>query len=196
MSPPFVSSPGKPMPPMWATFSRFLEYLWPRDAPALRRRVVVSLMLVLLGKGIGLVMPFAYKATVDRMMPGMQGAADVTIALAASYALARFGSVISDNLRNIVFERVGQDATRRLAERVFAHGDAHRRQRLLHLVLTAGVRHSLSPPAGRPTAPSPARARRWCAAASRAPSCGVRSRRVASPAGIMKPATIPPPGRC
>ena len=34
---------------------------------------------------------------------------------------ARFGGVLMDNLRNGIFERVGQDATRRLAETTFRH---------------------------------------------------------------------------
>ena len=34
---------------------------------------------------------------------------------------ARFGGVLFDNLRNAIFERVGQDAARRLAENVFRH---------------------------------------------------------------------------
>ena len=34
---------------------------------------------------------------------------------------ARFGSVLADNLRNAVFEKVGQQAGRRLAARVFRH---------------------------------------------------------------------------
>ncbi len=45
----------------------------------------------------------------------------IAIALVAAYAGARFGGVLFDNLRNVVFERVGQDATRRLAENVFSH---------------------------------------------------------------------------
>jgi ATP-binding cassette subfamily B protein len=41
--------------------------------------------------------------------------------LVVAYAVARFGGVLADNLRNAVFERVGQDAARRLAARVFRH---------------------------------------------------------------------------
>ncbi|MFX4721726.1 ABC transporter transmembrane domain-containing protein, partial [Acinetobacter baumannii] len=37
------------------------------------------------------------------------------------YAAARFSGTLFDNVRNVVFERVGQDATRRLAARVFRH---------------------------------------------------------------------------
>ena len=51
----------------------------------------------------------------------MEPAAAIAIALVAAYAAARFGGVLFDNLRNAIFERVGQDATRRLAETTFRH---------------------------------------------------------------------------
>ena len=38
-----------------------------------------------------------------------------------AYATARFGGVLTDNLRNAVFEKVGQSAARRLSARVFRH---------------------------------------------------------------------------
>ena len=41
--------------------------------------------------------------------------------LVAAYATARFAGVLSDNLRNALFEKVGQDAARRLAGTVFRH---------------------------------------------------------------------------
>ena len=41
----------------------------------------------------------------------------VVAGLVLAYAGARFGGVLSDNLRNAVFEKVGQDAARRLAGR-------------------------------------------------------------------------------
>ena len=41
--------------------------------------------------------------------------------LVGSYATARFAGVLSDNLRNALFEKVGQDAARRLAGTVFRH---------------------------------------------------------------------------
>jgi ATP-binding cassette subfamily B protein len=39
--------------------------------------------------------------------------------LVLAYALGRFAGTGFDNLRNIIFERVGQEATRALAEDVF-----------------------------------------------------------------------------
>ena len=126
-----------PLPPVWATLRRFLPYLWPADAPALRRRVVVAMLCVLAAKVISLAMPFAYKAAIDRMVPGMEPAASLAIALVAVYAGARFGSVLFDNLRNAVFEKVGQEAGRRLADDVFVH--LHRLSLRFHLDRRTGA---------------------------------------------------------
>ena len=50
-----------------------------------------------------------------------RAATTLIVALVLGYAAARFGTTLFDNLRNTVFERVGQDATRRLASQVFRH---------------------------------------------------------------------------
>jgi ABC-type transport system involved in Fe-S cluster assembly fused permease/ATPase subunit len=119
--PPDSPHSNAPVPPAWATLRRFLPYLWPADAPALRRRVIIAMLLVLLAKATSLLMPFAYKAAVDRMAPGMEPAVGLAIALVMGYAGARFASVLFDNLRNTIFERVGQEASRRLSDHVFGH---------------------------------------------------------------------------
>jgi ATP-binding cassette subfamily B protein len=134
--PPDTAS-SSPVPPIWATFRRFLPYLWPADAPALRRRVVVAMALVLLAKLVTLVMPFAYKAAIDRMAPGLEPAAGLAMALVVAYAGARFGGVLFDNLRNAVFEKVGQEAGRRLADDVFIH--LHRLSLRFHLDRRTGA---------------------------------------------------------
>src|SRR5687768_18368947 len=105
----------------WSTLRRFLPYLWPVGEPRLRTRVVVAVLLVLAAKAATLTMPFAYKAAVDRMSVGMDSAAGLIMALVIAYAGARFAGVLFDNIRNAIFERVGQDAARRLAESVFRH---------------------------------------------------------------------------
>jgi ABC-type transport system involved in Fe-S cluster assembly fused permease/ATPase subunit len=108
--------------PGWSSLRRFLPYLWPAGETALKTRVVLSLLFVLVSIAITtLVMPLAYGAAVDRMTAGMRGETAVAIALVAAYAGARFGGVLLDNLRNAIFERVGQDAERRLAETTFRH---------------------------------------------------------------------------
>ncbi len=107
--------------PSFATLRRFLPYLWPADRPALRMRVAIGLALVLGSKAITLVMPFAYKAAIDRMVPGMEPAVMLAVALIVAYAAARFGGVLFDNMRNAIFEKVGQEASARLSVDVFRH---------------------------------------------------------------------------
>jgi len=108
--------------PGFAALRRFLPYLWPAGEPALKARVLLSLALVVVSILVTtLVMPLAYGAAINRMTAGMEPAASVAIALIAAYAGARFSGVLFDNMRNGIFERVGQDATRRLAEATFRH---------------------------------------------------------------------------
>ena len=102
------------------TLLRFLPLLWPKGEGELKARVIAALVLVLAGKAIGLTVPYALKWVVDSMS-GPPTAATIVVALVAAYAAARFGGVLADNLRNAVFEKVGQQAGRRLAARVFRH---------------------------------------------------------------------------
>jgi ATP-binding cassette subfamily B protein len=104
----------------FAALWRFLPMLWPKDETELKIRVVAALLLVLAGKAAVLLMPFAYKAVVDGMSAHRQPFGVVAM-LVAGYAAARFAGVLSDNLRNALFEKVGQDAARRLSGSVFRH---------------------------------------------------------------------------
>jgi ATP-binding cassette, subfamily B, heavy metal transporter len=123
-------------PSVWPTLARFLPYLWPRDAPAQQLRIVISGALVLLSMGIKLSMGFLLAGAIDRMQPGMEAGVLLAIGLVIAYGGARFAGVLFDNLRNTVFERVGQDATRHLAESVFAH--LHRLSLRFHLARRTG----------------------------------------------------------
>ncbi len=106
----------------WDTMRRFLPYLWPSGQPGLKARVVLSFSLVLVSIAVTtIVMPLAFGAAVDRLTAGREAAVGIAIALVVAYAAARFGGVLLDNLRNGIFETVGQDATRRLSEETFAH---------------------------------------------------------------------------
>jgi ATP-binding cassette, subfamily B, heavy metal transporter len=120
--PPLMPDPdAQATKPDFAVMRRFLPYLWPKDYPALRVRIVFAVLLVVLSKLIQFSMGWLYGQAIDRMTPGLESGVTIAIALVAAYAGARFTGVLFDNLRNVVFERVGQDATRRLAENVFAH---------------------------------------------------------------------------
>jgi len=114
-------APTSDAKPDFAVMRRFLPYLWPKDEAGLRVRIVFALLLVVISKLIQLSMAWVYGRAIDRMVPGMEDSVAIAIALVAAYAGARFGGVLFDNLRNVAFERVGQEATRRLAENVFSH---------------------------------------------------------------------------
>jgi len=103
----------------FAALWRFLPMLWPQGEPELKLRVMVAVLLVLAGKAVMLLAPYALKLAVDRMTA--HAAFAVVAGLVVAYAAARFGGVLSDNLRNAIFEKVGQDAARRLAANVFRH---------------------------------------------------------------------------
>jgi ATP-binding cassette subfamily B protein len=123
-------------PADWGTVRRFLPYLWPAERPDLRWRIAWAVVFVVLAKAVVLVLPFAYAGAVDAMAADGDPAVWVALALVIAYAAGRFATVAFDNIRNIVFERVGQDAVRNLTEDVFAR--LHRLSLRFHLSRRTG----------------------------------------------------------
>ncbi len=117
-----ASIPTRPEPPLIPTLRRFLPYLWPADAPGLKARIVAAMSFVLASKIVQVfVVAYALKVAVDTMAGGDRSMGWFVVAVVAGYAAARFSTTLFDNLRNTVFERVGQVATMNLAARVFRH---------------------------------------------------------------------------
>ncbi|WP_174286587.1 ABC transporter ATP-binding protein/permease [Sphingomonas bacterium] len=120
--PPDIYTPTSSERPMLPTLRRFLPYLWPAGETGLKARIVIAMLLVAASKILQVyVVAYALKYAVDAMAHGDRSAVWMVMALVAGYAGARFATTLFDNLRNAVFERVGQDATRRLASSVFRH---------------------------------------------------------------------------
>ena len=120
----------------WGTLRRFFPYLWPANNPGLRWRIVISTLLILASMGVTMALPYFLKWAIDAMSVTGPAAFQVALAFVLAYGAGRFGAVMFDNLRNIVFERVGQDATRQLAEDVFAR--LHRLSLRFHLARRTG----------------------------------------------------------
>jgi ATP-binding cassette subfamily B protein len=120
----------------WRTLLRFLPYLWPRDNPALRWRIVWACVFIVLSTATQLVLPYFMKWSVDLMGTSGPRLVQLTMLMVLGYAAGRFIQTAFDNLRNIVFERVGQDATRDLAQNVF--GQLHRLSLRFHLARRTG----------------------------------------------------------
>lgn len=134
-----------PMPPEtapaarhdgWGTLRRFLPYLWPADGRGLRWRIVLACALILASKAVTLTLPYLLKWAIDAMSVAGGALATLALVYVVAYAAGRLAGVAFDNLRNIVFERVGQEATRQLAEDVFAR--LHRLSLRFHLARRTG----------------------------------------------------------
>ncbi|MFA7604687.1 MAG: ABC transporter ATP-binding protein/permease [Novosphingobium sp.] len=115
----------------WRTLRRFLPYLWPAGNRGLRWRITVAVLLIALSTATQLALPYPLKWAVDAMALTGPKLLQLAMLYVLAYAAGRFFGTFFDNLRNIVFERVGQDATRALAENVFAQ--LHRLSLRFHL---------------------------------------------------------------
>ncbi len=135
--PPLSATSASVERPLLPTLRRFLPDLWPSDAPGMKLRVVGAMTLVIASKLVQVYgAPFALQGAVDGMTVPTTPVSLIVL-LVVGYAAARFGSTLFDNLRNTVFERVGQEATRRLAARVFRH--LHRLSLRFHLERRTGA---------------------------------------------------------
>ncbi|MBW6527987.1 ABC transporter ATP-binding protein/permease [Sphingomonas sp. RHCKR7] len=136
MPPDRPAAPGTERP-LLPTLRRFLPDLWPSDSPGMKLRVAGALVLVVLSKLVQVYgAPFALQGAVDGMAVPTTPVSLIVL-LVVGYAAARFGTTLFDNLRNTVFEKVGQEATRRLAARVFRH--LHRLSLRFHLERRTGA---------------------------------------------------------
>ena len=108
--------------PALRVLARVLPDIWPADQPGLRARVVIALILLVLAKAAVLVTPFAYREAVDGLAPeGAAAIAAVPVFMVLAYGIARLMGNVLQQLRDLVFARVGQHALRQLGLRVFRH---------------------------------------------------------------------------
>lgn len=101
-------------------------FAWPEGRPDLRTRVALAFVALLAAKIVTVLMPLIYKEAVDRLTgaDGAQAAtslAVVTIMLVVAYGAARISMVLFTQLRDVLFTKVGQHATRLTATRTFEH---------------------------------------------------------------------------
>ena len=120
----------------WRTIRRVMPYLWPADAPWVRRRVTLSLVLLLVAKLIAVATPLLYKGAVDTLGGEVSDLALGAIGLTVAYGLARLMNTGFQQLRDGVFARVGQRALRALALETFTH--IHRLSMRYHITRKTG----------------------------------------------------------
>ena len=115
--------PTSVVPPprgMFGTIRSLLPYLWPRDDPGARVRVVCAFALLIAAKAATVYIPLVYGHAVDALAPKHNPVA-VPFALIIAYGLLRVGSAGFAEMRDAVFAKVQQRTVRKVALRTFKH---------------------------------------------------------------------------
>ncbi|MEO0632882.1 MAG: ABC transporter ATP-binding protein/permease [Pseudomonadota bacterium] len=104
------------------TIMTVAPYLWPADAPWVKRRVVIALVLLVLVKVIAVYTPLLFAGAVDVLSgEGVPPLALGAIGLTVAYGFARLAQVVFQQARDMVFARVSMRATRAIALETFRH---------------------------------------------------------------------------
>lgn len=111
--------------------SKMFGYIWPKNRPEIRNRVMISLGLLIGAKIVNVEVPFIYKYAVDHLnahtgsllnfSDPVSTVGTTAFALMVAYGCARASTSLFNELRNAVFAKVAHDSIRRVASQVFSH---------------------------------------------------------------------------
>jgi len=113
------------------TIRTLLPYLWPKDIPGLKARVVIAVGFLVLAKVTNVAVPIFYKKAVDSLTSTETAVIVVPVFLLLAYGAARVLAQSFGELRDAVFARVAQRAIRQAGLRTFQH--LHRLSLRFHL---------------------------------------------------------------
>ncbi|MGV8856793.1 MAG: ABCB family ABC transporter ATP-binding protein/permease [Devosia sp.] len=126
---------------VFATIRNLWTYMWPADRADLRLRVVLAIGALLVSKVATTLIPFAYKGIIDSLDGSAPNSAivfglAVPIVLVVAYVVGNIVDAGFQQLRDVLFASVGQNAVRKLALRTFHH--LHRLSLRFHLARRTG----------------------------------------------------------
>ena len=106
-----------------------LPLVWPKGRPDLRLRVVMAFVVLLAAKIITVLIPILYKNAVDALTnasgtEALSPPATVGIVVAilvVAYGVGRVMMMVFNQVRDVIFTKVGQNAVRELNNRTFRH---------------------------------------------------------------------------
>ncbi|MBD3803845.1 metal ABC transporter permease [Thioclava sp. L04-15] len=110
----------------WRTIRAVLPYLWSHEAPWVKRRVILAMVMLVIAKIISVSTPFVYRAAVNTLS-GDAGANPAwalglgAVGITVAYGMARLMTVAFGELRDAIFVKVAQRALRHLALQTFTH---------------------------------------------------------------------------
>ncbi len=121
-----------------------LPFVWPRERPDLRRRVVLAALVLVAAKVVTVLVPVFYKYATDALAeinkgPGaanIENLALVATMMVIAYGVGRILMMVLTQVRDVLFTAVGQHAVRALNNRTFRH--LHRLSLRFHLERRTG----------------------------------------------------------
>jgi len=124
-----------------STVRNLWSYMWPKDRPDLQVRVILAIAALLASKAATTFVPFAYKGIVDSLDGTTPESAlflglAIPIVLVVAYGVGNIIDAGFQQLRDVLFASVGQNAVRKLALQTFRH--LHRMSLRFHLARRTG----------------------------------------------------------
>ena len=130
----------------WTVLYGLLPMVWPKGRPDLRLRVVLAFGVLVLAKLVTISVPVLFKQATDWLTAHQgvasgeaataQGLAIGATMLIVAYGTARVLMMALNQIRDVFFTRVGQNAVRELNNRTFRH--LHRLSLRFHLERRTG----------------------------------------------------------
>ena len=123
------------------TVANLWQYMWPANRPDLKLRVILAIAALLLSKVATTLVPFAYKGVIDALDGAtpdntlVMGIA-IPIVLVVAFGVGNIIDAGFQQLRDVLFASVGQNAVRKLALQTFEH--LHRLSLRYHLSRRTG----------------------------------------------------------
>ncbi|XP_053205203.1 iron-sulfur clusters transporter ABCB7, mitochondrial-like [Panonychus citri] len=131
----------------WSIIKQMASYVWPKDKPELKRRVVIALGLLIAAKTVNVSVPFIFKYLVDFLNSNAgtplnfedpaTSIMTTALSLVIGYGVFRASASLFNELRNAVFAKVAHDSIRTVARNVFLH--LHKLDLSFHLSRQTGA---------------------------------------------------------
>jgi ATP-binding cassette subfamily B protein len=113
----------------WTVFKGLLPFIWPEGRADLRFNVALAFVMLVLAKLVTITIPVVFKHATDWLTadaPTMNslGAGDLALGatvLILAYGAGRVLAMVLNQIRDVLFTKVGQNAVRSLNNRTFEH---------------------------------------------------------------------------
>ncbi|MGQ0672498.1 MAG: ABCB family ABC transporter ATP-binding protein/permease [Hyphomicrobium sp.] len=136
----------------WTVFRGLLPFVWPEGRPDLRFQVGLAFAVLVVSKLVTITVPILFKAVTDALVASApassapaagsvsldapQGLALAITGMILAYGVFRVLTMALNQVRDVLFTKVGQNAVRDLNNRTFAH--LHRLSLRFHLERRTG----------------------------------------------------------